>query len=100
MNFQELNELPSWVKTVATLIVGAGGSKLLAVWLENRRLEKKEYRHTLLGRIRELEAMVKDMQSSFVAMSVELALVKDENRELKEQLNNAQRRPQENETGG
>lgn len=83
MNFQELTELPSWLKTVATLIAGAGTAKLLAVWLENRRLEKKDYRDTLLGRIRELETTISEMQTSFTELKVKFALVEDENGELK-----------------
>jgi hypothetical protein len=86
MAFNELSELPGWLKTTITLLLGAGGAKLLAVWLENRRLEKKEYRDTLLGRIRELETTIQAMQASFTNMSVKLALVEDENSELRDRL--------------
>lgn len=86
MPFNELNDLPGWLKTTITLALGAGAARLLAVWLESRRLEKKEYRDTLLTRIRELELTIKAMQDSFTAMSVKLALVEDENSELKERL--------------
>jgi hypothetical protein len=88
ISFNELNELPGWVKTTVTLLLGAGGAKLLAVWLENRRLEKKEYRDTLLGRIRELETTIQGMQASFSDMKVSLALARDENEELKQRLAN------------
>lgn len=84
--FNELTELPGWVKTTATLFLGAGAARLLAVWLENRRLEKREYRDTLLTRIRELEVEIKGMNQTVRDLSVELALVKDENAELQERL--------------
>jgi hypothetical protein len=103
MNFQELNELPGWLKTCLTLVAGAGGAKMLSVWLENHRLEKKDYRETLLTRIRELEVTIKDMQSAFTSLSVKLALVQDENLELREKLERQSRvhRPiQDEENGG
>jgi len=86
MNFQDLNELPAWLKTTITLILGAGGAKLASIWLENRRLEKKEYRDTLLGRIRELEDTISHMQESFTKMSVNLALAQDESSELRQEI--------------
>jgi len=86
MPFNDLKEMPAWITTILTLVVGAGGAKLLAVYLENRRLEKKEYRDTLLGRIRELEVMIGQMNTTVRELSVELALVKDENSELREKL--------------
>ncbi len=86
MLFQDIHELPAWLKTTITLAIGAGGAKLLAVWLENRRLEKKEYRETLIGRIRELEEVISGMQESFTTMSVNLALFKDENTELRQEI--------------
>jgi predicted nuclease with TOPRIM domain len=49
---------PEWVRTGMTLLLGAGGAKMLSVWLENRRLAKKEFRETLLERIRDLERQV------------------------------------------
>lgn len=95
--FDQLHDLPAWLKTSITLLVGAGGAKMLSIWLENRRLEKKEYRDTLLGRIRELELVITSMQKAFTAMSVELALVKDENMELRERLQ--PKAPQKQEPG-
>lgn len=86
MLFQDLKDVPSWLTTLVGLVVGAGGAKLLSVWLESRRLATKDYRDTLLGRIRELEKVIEGMQASFTQMSVELALVKDENSELRQQL--------------
>ena len=86
MTFQEITELPTWIKTLVTLLVGAGGAKMLGIWLENRRLEKKEYRDTLLGRIKELEAVIAGMQESFTKLNVNLALALEENNELREKL--------------
>lgn len=86
MAFNELQEIPAWVKSLSTLLLGAGAAKLLAVWLENRRLEKKEYRETLLGRIRELEATITRMQTAHTETAVAVALLKDENQELKAEL--------------
>jgi len=46
---------PGWGHTLIVLLLGAGGARLLDVWLENRRLEKKDYRETLSNRIEALE---------------------------------------------
>lgn len=86
MNFQELNEFPSWIKPTVTFLLGAGGAKLLAMWLESRRLEKKEYRDTLLGRIRELEGTINSMQTAWTEMNVEVALLRQQNMELSQEL--------------
>lgn len=51
-------DVPPWVASVVTLALGAGGVKILDVWLENRRLTGKDYRETLTARIRELEKVV------------------------------------------
>ena len=80
------SELPEWLKTTATLILGAGAAKLLAVWLENRRLTKKEYRETLLERIRELEKTISEMYQAVTDLRVQVALLEDENGELREKL--------------
>lgn len=86
MTFNELNDLPGWLKSGLTLLLGAGAAKLLAVWLENRRLEKKDYRETLLTRIRELEALITRMQRTCTNHEVSIALLRDENSELRERL--------------
>lgn len=86
MVFQELNELPPAIKWPALILFGAGGAKLLGVWLENRRLEKKDYRETLLGRIRELETVIAGMQNEHTQLRVEMALARDENEELRTAL--------------
>lgn len=82
------SDLPNWVKTGATLLLGAGAARLLAVWLENRRLAHKEYRETLLSRIRELELIVTAMHGQMTDLKVSLALLKEENEELRERLGN------------
>jgi hypothetical protein len=61
ISFDDLTDLPPWIKTGATLLLGAGAAKILGVWLENRRLAKKDYRDTLLSRIRELETKIDRM---------------------------------------
>ena len=86
LTFNELNELPGWLKTSITLLLGAGTAKLLAVWLESRRLEKKEYRDTLLGRIRELEKAHETTLREVGDLRVKIALLDDENKELKDKL--------------
>lgn len=45
----------AWIGTAVTLLLGAGGARLLDVVLENRRLEKREFRETLGQRISKLE---------------------------------------------
>lgn len=85
MTFEELKDIPDWAKCLGTAVLGAGGAQLLKVWLENRRLEKKEYRDTLLGRIKELEGVIATMQVTMTELSVKLAVVIEENRELKEE---------------
>ena len=65
--------VPYWARTLATLALGAGGAKVLAVWLENRRLMQKEYRETLLGRITELESCVAGLQTRVGNLRVEVA---------------------------
>jgi hypothetical protein len=53
-------DLPGWARTTLMLLLGAGGARLLDVWLENRRLERKDYRDTLSTRIRVLEGDIAD----------------------------------------
>lgn len=65
--------IPDWARTAATLLVGAGGAKMLAVWLENRRLSQKEYRETLLSRIEDLESCVAGLQARVGNLRVEVA---------------------------
>lgn len=65
--------IPEWVKAAVTLLLGAGGAKMLAVWLENRRLSNKDYRETLLERVRELESVVSSLQLRVGNLRVEMA---------------------------
>lgn len=83
LNFDNLTDLPPWVKTGATLLLGAGAAKLLGVWLENRRLAKKEYRDTLLQRIRELETLIASMHDRHTNMAVKVARLEDDLEECK-----------------
>jgi|SRR5687768_1044201 len=79
-------DLPGWVQTTATLLLGAGAARMLAVVLENSRLSKREYRETLLERIRELEKVVEGLQGRLGDLRVELAVVKEENEQLRERV--------------
>jgi len=69
----DIDHIPGWVETLAGVAFGAGGVKLLGVWLENRRLSKKGFRETLLERIRELEQTVSSLQVRVGNLRVELA---------------------------
>lgn len=86
-------DLPGWAKTVVTLALGAGGARLLAVALENHRLSKREFRETLLERIRELEKVVSSLQERIGDLRAELADVKAENAQLKEDMQGSVDRP-------
>lgn len=75
--------LPGWAKTLITILLSGGAVKLLSVLLENRRLVKKDYRETMLARIQHLEETIASMQATHTALSVKLALVEEENEELR-----------------
>lgn len=84
------NGLPDWLGPVLGAIFGAGGVKMLSVWLENRRLAKKEYRQTLLeqitqqaGRISELETCIAGLQVRVGNLRVEVAHLEAENETLR-----------------
>lgn len=83
LSFDNLNDIPPWIKTGVTLLFGAGAAKVLGVVLENRRLAKKEYRDTLLGRIRELEAKMEQMYKALEERALEVARLKDDLEECK-----------------
>lgn len=72
------DELPSWARTAITLALGAGGARILGVWLENRRLTQKDYRETLESRIRELERQVASLMERLGGMRVEVALLEED----------------------
>ena len=78
--------LPDWAKTAIAIAFGAGGVRFFSAWLENRRLGKKEFRETLLGRIRELEKVVAHMQTRMGNLRVEMAHIETENTGLRREL--------------
>lgn len=75
--------LPESFKLILSAVLGAGGVAWLRVWLENRRLSKKEFRETLLDRIRELEKIIACMQVRMGNLRVEQAHLETENIQLK-----------------
>ena len=78
--------LPESLKLVLATIFGAGGVAFLRVWLENRRLSKKEFRETLLDRVRELEKVIAHMQKRMGNLRVEMAHLEVENMQMRRQL--------------
>lgn len=80
------HDLPPWVESAATLLLGAGAAKMLSVWLENRRLGRQEYRETLLNRVRELEKDISALQDRVGDLRAEQARLEerleDEQREV------------------
>lgn len=67
------DDVPEWARTLATLALGAGGAKMLAVWLENRRLTRRDYRETLEERIKDLERQVGALFERVGNLRVEVA---------------------------
>lgn len=83
------DEVPPWASTLATLALGAGGAKILAVWLENRRLTRRDYRETLEHRIRDLERQVSGLMERVGSLRVEIATLEahlDEEHQRSERL--------------
>lgn len=78
--------LPEWAKYLIATILGAGGVHWFSAWLENKRLAKKEFRETLLDRIRELEKVVASLQTRMGNLRVEMAHLEVENKQLKRRL--------------
>lgn len=78
--------MPDWAKYILTAVLGAGGAHWLRVYLENRRLQNKDFRETLLERIRELEKVVASLQTRMGNLRVEMAHLEVENKQLKRQL--------------
>ena len=70
--------VPGWARTLATLALGAGGAKILAVWLENRRLMQRDYRETLEGRIQDLERQVAGLFERIGNLRVEVARLEED----------------------
>lgn len=79
--------LPGWAQFIVPLVLGAGGAQWFRVVLENRRLGKKEFRETMLERIRELESVVARLQTRVGNERVETAHLKVENKQLRRLLN-------------
>ena len=83
---QDPTALPESVKLVISAVLGAGGVGFLRTWLENRRLGKKEFRETLLDRVRELETVIASMQVRMGNLRVEMAHLETENNSMKNAL--------------
>jgi len=78
--------VPEWAKYIIATVLGAGGLHWFRVWLESRRLAKKDFRELLLDRIRELETVVANMQKRMGNLRVEMAHLETENIQLRRQL--------------
>jgi len=78
--------IPAWVQTCLGVVAGGAAVKWLSVILENRRLQTKDFRETLLGRIRELEATLGNMQKRMGNMREEIGSLRAENEQLHAQL--------------
>lgn len=83
------SELPSWIGTLLGIVFGAGGVRMVSVWLENKRLTRKDYRETLQEliqqqsvRIGELEQCVARLQVRIGNLRVEMVHLEAENRTL------------------
>lgn len=86
MQLPDTDYLPEWVKIAIGAVLGAGGVRWFSVYLENRRLAKKDFRETLLERIRELEKVVANMQRRMGNLRVEMAHLEVENQTMRRQL--------------
>jgi septal ring factor EnvC (AmiA/AmiB activator) len=88
-----VDDVPDWARTLVTLALGAGGAKVLAVVLENRRLTRRDYRETLEERIRDLERQVAGLFERVGSLRVEVAHLEEE---LKDESERSERLNQEN----
>lgn len=86
MSPDHLDSLPEWAKTAISVVIGAGGLQLFKAWLENRRLSKKEFRETLLDRIRELEQVISQTHTRMGNLRVEMAHLQVENKQLRHEI--------------
>lgn len=59
---------------------------MLSVWLENRRLGRKDYQEAMSVRIRDLEQSVSLLQTRMGNLRVEAAHLEVENRHLKRKI--------------
>ena len=80
------SDLPDYIKLTLSAVFGAGGVAFLRTWLENRRLGKKEFRETLLDRVRELEKIIAHMQVRMGNLRVEMAHLEVENEHMRREL--------------
>lgn len=86
MLLPETDYLPESMKLIISAVLGAGGVAFFRVWLENRRLSKKEFRETLLDRVRELEKVISHMQVRMGNLRVEMAHLETENTSMRRSL--------------
>ena len=86
MQLPDSDYLPETVKLIISAVLGAGGVAFFRVWLENRRLSKKEFRETLLERVRELEKVISRMQIRMGNLRVEMAHLETENKSMRATL--------------
>jgi len=86
MTLPDSDYLPETVKLIISAVLGAGGVAFFRVWLENRRLSKKEFRETLLDRVRELEKVISHMQKRMGNLRVEMAHLEVENATMRREL--------------
>lgn len=85
-------DLPEWARTSLTILLGAGGAKMLGVWLENRRLMRQEYRETLRAMIEDLQRQVSALQTRVGNLRVEVAHLEEalaDERERSDELDQA-----------
>ena len=75
-------DLPTWITHLVTLVLGAGGVAWLRIVLENRRLMRKDFRETLLERVRELEQVVARLQTRMGSMREEMGHLEAQNEAL------------------
>lgn len=86
-------DVPESLRSLGLLLVGAGGAKMLAVWLENRRLTRREYRETLEHRIQDLERQVAGLFERVGNLRVEVARYEEA---LADELERANRLEEDN----
>ena len=80
-----MKEPENWIMALVAAVFGAGGVKMLQVWLENRRLGKKEFKTLLLGRIEDLEKQVAACQTRIGNMREQIGHLESEVNHLEEE---------------
>lgn len=66
------DDVPGWAGPVVSALIGGAGVKMLSVWLENRRLTRRDYRETLESQIRVLQRQVASLYERLNAAEREL----------------------------